>query len=266
MTDRRKADAAIIKKLGQLKPGMCPNFYLTGESIPALEGFARRLAATIEEKNLIRFQGAVKDFTILMPYFTEGEEARAFLRHLNHSVSIARDCYDRFCGIVLIELLIEWGERGFNRAMDAVLDYIRQNEQICFFILLPLAGKQKSGENFFRELSRCSTWMKLSCKTPSPRQCIALFQALAVEQGNEISSDAKGVLLNQLRQRSQTSADNAQVVAQLLEQILFDRKINADDRTVIGVEDVMGIAGTTAEKRGHTIGFAADLWEEDENV
>ena len=107
----------LLKKVSRIS-GKCPNFYVTGTSIPAMEKLGMSIVKIIEEKKLISFKGLVKHFTIKMPYFQDDELASNFFEHLKKSYSIARDCYDRYSGLILVELSKEWTRRGYQSSLN----------------------------------------------------------------------------------------------------------------------------------------------------
>lgn len=80
--------------MNEIEPGTCPNFYLWGESVSKLEADANELTAMMEMDKVMQFQGAVKSFSIFMPYYENAGKAEQFMYHLRDSYSIARDCYD----------------------------------------------------------------------------------------------------------------------------------------------------------------------------
>ena len=194
-----------------------------------------------------------------MPYFKDSNGAEKFMLHLKNSISIARDCYDCFCGIILIELSKEWGEHGFNPSLNRVLEYIRKNSNICFILLFPLSEKCRKEEEFYYELSKCSIWMKIFVKNPLPHECISLFRSLAREQGYNITDEAKDILFKKLKQRDETDIDNLEIVQQLFQQIVFEYNMGMKKDKIICDKDVMYIAGVTKEKEDHKIGFVANI-------
>ena len=89
--------------IDKLEPGNCPNFYFTGPSVGLLEDTALELVKIMEMRKLIEFKGLFPYFSILMPYYDSFDKAEQFMNRLLDSYSIARDCYDIYKGIIIIE-------------------------------------------------------------------------------------------------------------------------------------------------------------------
>lgn len=253
----RSEDNEIINKVRRIK-GECPNFYVMGTSISAMENLGMRLAETIEDENLISFKGLVKHFTIKMPYFDDGKTANSFLAHLQNSYSIARDCYDSYSGIILVEMSKEWIEKGYNSAFNIFLNCVLDYKQVCFIVLVPEVKGIEKENIFYSEFTRCGIWMKVQSKTPSIEQCVDLFQKLAKEYGFDVLDNAKKVLVEKLKQREEIEAENIVVVQQLMKQILFNRSVKQDNSKVIDENDIVYIAGTEKKSQRIKMGFTID--------
>lgn len=72
-----------------------------------------------------------------MPYYDSMNSAEQFMNRLLDSYSIARDCYDRYKGIIVIECSEEWSEFGYNSTLEILTSFIGSHEEVCFFILMP---------------------------------------------------------------------------------------------------------------------------------
>lgn len=253
----RSEDHEIFDKVRRIK-GECPNFYITGISIPAMQNLGMKLAETIEEENLIPFKGMVKHFTIKMPYFEDAKSGYDFLSHLKKSYSIARDCYDSYSGIILIEMSKEWIRKGYNSSFNLFLDYLQDCQQACFIILVPETKESEAENIFYAEFARCGIWMKVRSKTLSIEQCVELFQNLAEEYGFQVSDDAKKILADKLKLRKEYAAENMIVVQQLIKQIVFNRSIEQGCNEKISEQDIVFISGTENKKQGTKIGFTVN--------
>ena len=137
MINLQKQDDDIVKGLKYVKKDGCPNVFISGKSLSAMEKLGMRMVEKLEEQQVLRFKGICKHFTILMPYYNNHQEAISFMKHLLNSISIARDCYDSYCGFVLIEAAEEWGEEGSNEFLKLFYEYVRSETQIKFFLLFP---------------------------------------------------------------------------------------------------------------------------------
>jgi len=250
----RSEDNEIINKVLRIK-GKCPNFYVMGTSTSAMENLGVRLAETIEENNLIPFKGLVKHFTIKMPYFDDVKSANDFMSHLQNSYSIARDCYDSYSGIILVELSKEWIKKGYNSTFNYFLDFVLNYEQVCFIILaLGVKGIEEE-KVLYSEFTRCGVWMKIQSKTPSIDQCVDLFQKFAKEYGFDVLENAKKVLAEKLKIREEIETENIVIVQQLLKQIIFNRSVEQDNNKVIDENDIVFIAGTEKKTQIKKMGF-----------
>ena len=135
MDNIRHSDSEILEQIRRIKPGICPDFYLRGHSTYALEALGLEITKEIETRKLIMFKGIVQHFSIYLPYFDSENGASKFMDHLRESVSVARDCYDSYQGIVLLECSEEWNAYGFNPKLNVVLNYIKAQTGICFIVL-----------------------------------------------------------------------------------------------------------------------------------
>lgn len=253
----RREDNEIINKVRRIT-GSCPNFYVRGTSISAMENLGMRLVDTIEEEELISFKGLVKHFTIKMPYFDDAETANSFLAHLRNSYSIARDCYDSYSGIILVEMSKEWIKNGYNSAFDIFLNCMLDYKQVCFIVLVPGVKGIKEENMFFSEFIRCGIWMKIQSKTPSIEQCVDLFQKLAKEYGFEVLENAKINLAEKLEMREEIETENIVIVQQLMKQILFNRRLEQNNSKIICENDIAFIAGTGKVSQSIKMGFTID--------
>lgn len=132
----------IIRRLMELEENFPAenHYYFTGKSILLLEAYGVRL---IEKETKMVFKGIVKHFSIVVPYFDDLKGADKFLCELRESVSIARNCYDEYSGIILMEFDIEWSIHGVNESLIKVLEYIGAFNQIRFIVLLPDTEKKR---------------------------------------------------------------------------------------------------------------------------
>ncbi len=62
------------------------------------------------------------------------KDSKNILKRLKESVSIAKDCYDAYSGIILVECPEEIAKQKEYRVMNLLLDYIRNYEQIEYCI------------------------------------------------------------------------------------------------------------------------------------
>lgn len=254
----KEEEKIILDKVRRIKKGACPNFYITGTSVPAMEKLALKLAETIKEEKLLSFKGLVTHFTIKLPYCEDMKVANDFLEHFKNSYSIAKDCYDSFCGIILIEVSEDWVYKGCNKALAKILDTFQICKEICFVFIAPLKEKKGKEDRFYSELLRCGIWMKIHSQTPDVERCVLLFKKTAKENGLMVSDEAGEVLKNRLRLRDETEIENAVVVEKLIKQIVFERSIENNCKKRVSGQEIINILGKEKSTQKNTIGFTTD--------
>lgn len=215
--------------------GSLPNFYIEGNSLSALEKLGMQLTELIEQENLMSFRGIVKHFTINMPYFTDSSEIHPFLEHIRNSYSIAKDCYESFQGIILIELEETWQKHGYQSDFHNILRFIQEYTDVCFIFLVPEA---KEDHRFYSDLIACGICMRIQLETPSAEQCVALFEQNAKDCGLQVSSDARKMLLDRLTEKDALATENIVVIERLWEQVLFERSMTPDAGKEIGTKEL----------------------------
>lgn len=253
----KEDEKIILDKIRKMKKGECPNFYITGNSIPTMENLAYKLAETIIEENLMLFKGLVTHFTIKLPYCEDMKSGYDFLKHFKNSYSIAKDCYDSFCGIILIEVSEKWVRKGGNEELEKILDVFQAYEQVCFIFMVPLKENRGREDRFYSELLRCGIWMKIQSQTVSIEQCVSLFEKTAKENGLRVSDDAREILKKRLSLREETKMENVEVVENLIKQIVFDRSLGKNCKKCIGTKEIINILGTEKNMQKNVIGFTA---------
>lgn len=254
----KEDEIMILDRVHRIKKGECPNFYISGTSIPAMENLAFRLAETIIEEELMSFKGLVTHFTIKLPYCEDMKAANDFLEHFKNSYSIAKDCYDSFCGIILIEVSEDWVYKGRNKALTKILDMFQACKQICFVFIVPIKEKKGKEDRFYPELLRCGIWMKIHSQTVGVEQCVLLFEKTAKENGLMVSEEAKEVLKSKLALREETEIENVVVVEKLIKQIAFERSTENDCKKCVSGQEITNILGKERSTQKNTIGFTAD--------
>ena len=240
-----------LQAVSQLSPGLCPNFLLVGNSFTVMERNAIRLAKTIAANKLISFKGAVKYFTIKMPYCENEAEVQEFVKRMTQSVAIARDCYDRYKGLVLIELDSGWKNQNDPAVLSCLADYIRTHREIRFIIL---ASTLKG--SLTREILCTSTWMKIEIPAPSPTDCLARFLSLARQRQYRVSREAKRALIDLVSAQSSSVHDSLLLTESLFHQIDFDLCLGGNNQHVICAKDIAAHQNLIKkEPDHHRIGF-----------
>lgn len=158
----------------------CPNFFVTGDSCSAREKTGFEIVGRICERGVREFKGVEKYFTVRMPFCNGAKEINNFLSHLQNSVSIARDCYDVFKGIVIVELDSDWANNDCEKNMQLFFDYIKTNESICFILLFPGTIKQNQCRNFYNSVCDFGYWVSIEAASPTVEYCINLFVTVEI--------------------------------------------------------------------------------------
>lgn len=246
--------------MNEIEPGTCPNFYLWGESVSKLEADANELTAMMEMDKVMRFQGAVKSFSIFMPYYENAGKAEQFMYHLRESYSIARDCYDRYQGILIVECSEEWGRFGYNPCLEQFLHFIREHREVCFLMLMPTEKNAKYQEALFGEFSKNQLWIRQKCETMKIQECMTLFCEDAERSGYSVTEEAKQKLSGLLETRNEMQLDNETLVLQLIRQIQLDKLMQPETEKQIGEEDIRIVSGLPEKEMPRKeIGFRAEI-------
>lgn len=246
--------------MNEIEPGTCPNFYLWGESVSKLEADAKELTAMMEMDKVIPFQGAVKSFSIFMAYYENAGKAEQFMYHLRESYSIARDCYDRYQGILIVECSEEWSKFGYNPCLEQFLHFIREHREVCFLMLMPTEKNAKYQEVLFGEFSKNQLWIRQKCETMKIQECMTLFCEDAERSGYSVTEEAKQKLSGLLETRNEMQLDNETLVLQLIRQIQLDKLMQPETEKQIGEEDIRTVSGLPEKEMPRKeIGFRAEI-------
>ena len=234
----------------------CPNFFVTGDSCSVREKTGFEIVNRICERKDIEFRGIEKYFTVRMPYCTGAKDMNSFLSHLQNSVSIARDCYDVFKGIVIVELDHDWANNNCGENTYLFFDYIKTNESTCFVLLFPGTIKQDQCRTFYNYICDFGYWVSIEATSPTVEYCIKLFVEEASKMGYKVNSDALDNLKDLLENRSKEYTDNDDAVEQLLKRIDFERVVTGTEKKEIVKEDILCISGQKSLKP--RIGFGTE--------
>ena len=245
--------------IDRIQSGKCPNFYLTGNSVGMLEDTAMEMTKIIERQKLINFRGLRPCFSILMPYYDSMNNAEQFMNRLMDSYSIARDCYERYKGIIVIECSEEWSEFGYNSTLEILTSFIGSHEEVCFFILMPEKKESKHRDILFGELTKHQLWIRYRCETLSIEDCLTMFCHEAKSTGLSVSDGAVHKLKKLLLQRSEFLIDNKSTILQLLKQIQLNKILQPKESNQINESDFGVISGLSDKSNGSGIGFNAKI-------
>lgn len=259
MLNLKKHDEEVLKSLKNIRKNVCPNIFVTGKSLSAMESLSFQIVDFLEQRGIMKFKGIYKHFTIRMPYFDSREDAIRFLSHLCDSISIAQDCYDSFCGFILIELSEKWADEGNSEALDIFWDYVNENKNICFILLCLEAKDRVKTDNLFADFAKCGLCLKIRSETPTVHQCVSIFRRMAGKQGYRISEDTEQFLYRKLKEREEIKKQNIEVVTGLMEQIILDKSFAQIKSQSIYIEDIQKYLPDEKKKSRTTIGFVRDV-------
>lgn len=235
----------------------CPNFFVTGDSCSVREKTGFEIVNRICERKVIDFKGVEKFFTVRMPFCNGTKDINSFLSHLQNSVSIARDCYDLFKGIVIVELDSDWANNDCEKSAQLFFDYIKTSESICFILLYPGTIKQDQCRNFYNSVCDFGYWVSIEANSPTVEYCISLFVDKASKMGYTVNNDALDDLKDLLENRSKEYTDNEDAVEQLLKRIDFECAVGGIEKKEIVTDDILCISGQKSLKP--RIGFGTEI-------
>ena len=235
----------------------CPNFFISGESTTSREKLGIAVSDELCQRKLINFKGVKKRFSIRLPFCNSLKEMNSFLSHLQNSVSIARDCYESFRGIVMVEMDSDWSETECENSIEPFFDYIGSHEDICFIVIFPGVISQDCCSFFYNEISDYGYWIHLEMESLTIDSCVGLFEKMITESGFKVESEVLDALREVLKTRNQDNVGNQEAVEQLVKRIVFERTVSENRETKISKDEIMRIYGQKNSKV--QIGFAADV-------
>ena len=248
----------ILQNIEKMDNDDLPNIYIFGDSVCAMESLGIAIADTIEKQKKMRFKGIAKHFSVIMPYFDGYKDAVHFLRDLKESISIAQDCYDEFCGIVLIECEEDWSKYGANTSMQKVFTYMRSLRQVCFVVLMPEGKVNGKNDELFSAFSSVGIWMKINYSLSDVQYCVSKCIDIAQKEGYVITDEVRQALYHRLNQRRQTVIDNESAVKQWMKQIIFNRQMSNNQNRTISIEEVNTIPEILTKEHNISIGFGTN--------
>ncbi|MCD7823343.1 MAG: hypothetical protein LUG86_04915 [Oscillospiraceae bacterium] len=250
--------AELQSILSIIDENCCPNFFLTGRSYSSLEKRAIDLADEIQKRKLVDFSGTKQDFSIVIPYFNEPGAAKSFVDRLAESISIARDCYYQYRGIVIIEFDKEWSKRGINNPLRTVFDYIKSQKELCFILLAINSKESDYISSIYNELCSMDLWLPLEVESASPEECLDYVKATAGHFKLSIPEDVSEALLKMFRQRDETNISNEEAAESLVKQILFKRLVNSNHSPEIDISEISYLNSSSRAHFSRQIGFIPD--------
>lgn len=246
----------IQDMISKLPAGQCPNFLIFGKTEELREQMGYKLAYAVEQSGKVSFEGRIKKFTILMPYFNDKEETDKFEERLIMSVSIARDCYENFSGIVLVEMEKEWEENGYEPLFMRFVDYVKRHSKICFILLYPGERTSKNASRMFYDLCRVGTWARISSDGLTVDECISHFSSVAQKHNYTVTDKAKTVLKQIINEdENRHLLANEKNIERLVDQLDLEKKLLDKSDATIDDEDIKRCLGTSFFEDKLKIGF-----------
>lgn len=251
-----KKQEAVIAKLMELEDVFPAqhHYYFTGKSTPLLEEYGIRLIERIEKETKMVFKGLVKHFSVVVPYFAGSKEAEKFLYELKEYVSIARDCYDEFSGIILIEFDKEWCNHGINESIIKVLEYFKSLSQIRFVVLFQYFSEKNT--DMYTALSSVGVWAFVEIEDDGVRTYMDECNRILNEAGFKISDQVQKEMCQLLDKRQYEICDAELIFTQWIKQVCLNRKLSGNTCKDITTEDILLLSGVDRKKKNYTIGFS----------
>lgn len=250
-----KSDTSIEKMIHDMKEHV-PNFYLMGKSLSQLEQMGRKIVQTLESEEKLDFRGIIKHFSIQMPYFHEEQEAERFLNLLQESVCIARDCYDVFCGVILIACSKRWTSCGPNAGLYRVLRYLCTLQSVCLVVLAPEGEDAAQADQLFSSFCSVGLWIRNRLEEEDIQTCVLSCAAYAKKEGYILPENVQQALQERLSQRRQDVTSNAEAARLWIQQILFNRRLEHGKNNAISLAEVEQLSCVpTKEVQPARIGF-----------
>lgn len=228
-------------------------FLIYGGFAPGAEKLARDICQWLEEGTRLPFQGSVRDFSISLPYFTDARAAESFLTRLKESVSIAKDCYEEFCGIILVTFAAEWAKNGVNEALWPVMEYMRSLSRVRYIFLVPEEADRGKVQALLPAFSMVGRWVFAEVEAPDGKAFLKALVQAARKRKYSVSGDVKKALGERIGELCGTDVEK--LAEEWLEQIEMNRLLMEDPGRIVLMEDLSSLPGFLPEKKPHGFGF-----------
>lgn len=176
---------------------------------------------------------------------------------MHESMSIARDCYDKFVGIVIIEIAKDWSEQGLNHNFECLPAYICDHQGVCFIILVKGNNDNKTVYDIRKSLNGCAVWVTLGPEQTNHLYCVNLFHSMARDLGYEVSIEASTLLPQALAEVNVSDGDLRRIVCRTLLQIDLEKKIKRS-KMIIDASDLDYLPKEEYAEKRNRIGFSID--------
>lgn len=253
MVYSKEQEENILKELKRMKKDSCPNIFISGKSVSAMESLSLKIVEVLKNQQIIDFKGIYPYFTIHMPYYESKEEAIQFVNRLVENISIAKDGYSSYCGFILVEISEEWGKKGYNTQLDYFLNLIRNHrKEIPFIILCPTLEESTEVDNLFIQFFRSGSCINIHLDSPTTQQYVSLFTRKAKEKGYGVSKEVEKSLYQNLQERE--DGNDTEFLTSLLNQVIFDKTFKRDTSHYISLQDIQKYL-FVSNKKTKAIGF-----------
>ena len=255
----KEQEETIFKELKRIKRDSCPNIFISGKSVSAMETLTLKMVEVLKNQQQMDFKGIYEYFTIHMPYYESKEEAISFVNRLLENISIAKDGYSSYCGFILVEISETWGTKGYNTTLDYFLNLIRNHQkEIRFIILCPDKKESTEIEHLFAQFVRSGPCIHIHLKTPTIQQYVSIFTGMAREKGYGVSKEVEKSLYQSLLDREDIYMDDEELLSSLLNQVIFDKTFKRDTSHYISLQDIQTYL-SISNRKTKTIGFVHNV-------
>lgn len=209
-----------------------PCFFVNGSSEQELlESYTMRIVNELKG-SLLFFKGIVKSFAIKMPYITSSEEQNLFIEKFLESISIARDCYSEYRGIIIIELDQEWSLYGANIYFSCLTQMFNSFSKNCYIVIATENEKENKTKILGRQLSESSVLIDAALPELDIPFYSNLFVSIAADMGYTIVEPAKKQIKHYLTDVSCYAKDMRQAIVRTLFQIDISKKLTNSDKII----------------------------------
>lgn len=234
-----------------------PCFFVNGSyEMALLENYALELVHELES-NLSFFKGIVKYFAVKMPYITSSEEQNIFIDRILESISIARDCYSEFRGVIIVELDQLWSTYGANEYFSCINQVFSSFSKNCY-IVIATAEKEKTNKlkSIRSQLSESSIVIDAVLPDFDLQFYSNLFVSVALDMGYSVTEAARGQLKQYLSDMRWFTNDVKHLILRTLFQIHISKRLSGANK-VIDELDFLNLPGRSERVPEKTkIGFS----------
>lgn len=259
--ERTQSSVSLVKSL--LANNQVPCFFVNGSAeLSLLENYTSELVCELKS-NLLFFKGIVKSFAVKMPFFTSSEEQNTFINKFLESVSIARDCYSEYRGIIIVELDREWSAHGANEYFTCLNQLFNTFNKNCYIVIATEKEKTNQLKSIRSQLSESSILIDAVLPEFDLQFYSRLFASVAADMGYTITESAKDQINRYLSDIRLFTKDMRQWIVRTLFQIDISKKLSGSDR-IIEELDIASLPGRSDRLPQRTkIGFAPSKTQED---